>query len=423
MTSHGETARPIFREAALVAQRERWLGEALVARRLSVSLLTLLAAGVAVALLAFVSWGEYTRKARVVGYLEPSKGLVKVYAPQPGTVVERLVDEGQAVQRGQPLLVVSNERSTRDTSDARSAVISMLRDRREKLAEELQQQQRIDALEVDHLGERRQGLEAELAAVARELEFQSKRAESARSTLRRYEALFAQGVVPALELEEQREILLGRELQLQSIRRARAKLERESAETAIELRSRRMLGDQRRSQKQREIAQLEQELMEHMVQRDAVVRAPADGTVTTVLYELGQWTDNATPLLSILPAGAKLDAHLLIPSRSVGLVGPDREVALRYEAFPHARFGSHRGRIESVSSTLIMPDEVDLPVSLAEPVYRATVTLDTQSVAVNRREVPLKAGMRLEADIALDRRRIIEWLLEPILSVRGRLWP
>lgn len=423
MTKPTEAARPIFREAALSAQRERWLGEALTARRLSLSFLTVFAVAVAATVIVFVCCGEYTRKARVDGYLEPSKGLIKVFAPQTGTIVEKLVTDGQTVAHGDPLVVVSSERSTQDTSQAHAAIIDKLREQRAKLDQELTQQAHIDTLEADHFGERLTGLASELAALAREARWQRERIQSARTTLQRYRKLSKKKFVADLKFEQQREVLLDQELKLQAIERARIKLERKRRETALELRSQRVRGEQRRSQMQREIARVEQQLMERKAERSVVIRAPADGTVTTVLSELGQWIDSSSPLLSILPIDAELKAQLLVPSRSIGFIGPEREVALRYEAFPHARFGSHRGRIEKVSNTLIMPREVDLPVSLTEPVYRATVVLDAQSIMAYERAIPLKAGMRVEADIALDRRRIIEWLFEPILSIRGRLWP
>jgi hypothetical protein len=37
------------------------------------------------------------------------------------------------------------------------------------------------------------------------------------------------------------------------------------------------------------------------------------------------------------------------------------------------------------------------------------------------REVPLQPDMTLRADIILEKRSLIEWLLEPLLSVRHRM--
>jgi membrane fusion protein len=49
------------------------------------------------------------------------------------------------------------------------------------------------------------------------------------------------------------------------------------------------------------------------------------------------------------------------------------------------------------------------------------VVLERQSVQAYGQAQPLAAGMQLEADVLLDRRRLIEWIFEPLLSVTGRV--
>jgi membrane fusion protein len=34
---------------------------------------------------------------------------------------------------------------------------------------------------------------------------------------------------------------------------------------------------------------------------------------------------------------------------------------------------------------------------------------------------PLVAGMRMQADVLLERRRLVEWLFEPVLGLTSRL--
>ena len=54
-----------------------------------------------------------------------------------------------------------------------------------------------------------------------------------------------------------------------------------------------------------------------------------------------------------------------------------------------------------------------------EPLYRITVRLAAQSVHAYGREMPLAAGMSLDADVRQEARKIWEWLLEPALAVTG----
>ena len=109
---------------------------------------------------------------------------------------------------------------------------------------------------------------------------------------------------------------------------------------------------------------------------------------------------------------------------------------LRYQAFPYQKFGHHPGQVLQVSRTPLQAAELaSLPLSIgavsgasaegvqpqAEPLYRITVALDEQSVQAYGVAQPLVAGMQLEADVLLDRRRLIEWIFVPLLSVTGRL--
>jgi membrane fusion protein len=55
-----------------------------------------------------------------------------------------------------------------------------------------------------------------------------------------------------------------------------------------------------------------------------------------------------------------------------------------------------------------------------EPIYRITVRLASQTVTAYGAQVPLQPGMTLEADVALERRRLFEWVLDPLYAVTGR---
>jgi len=105
---------------------------------------------------------------------------------------------------------------------------------------------------------------------------------------------------------------------------------------------------------------------------------------------------------------------------------------LRYQAYPYQRFGHYEGVVTSVSRAALSPGE--LPAQLAgltsltglvagsatEPIYRITVSLTSQTVTAYGAQVPLQAGMALEADVSLERRRLFEWMLDPLYAVTGQ---
>ncbi len=111
-----------------------------------------------------------------------------------------------------------------------------------------------------------------------------------------------------------------------------------------------------------------------------------------------------------------------MPARAIGFVAPGQSVRLLYDAFPYQRFGTYRGTVESVATTMLAATELPEPVLLLkEPAYRVKVALDRQTVDAFGREVALQPDMTLRADIILERRSLVEWLLEPLLSARRRM--
>ena len=50
-----------------------------------------------------------------------------------------------------------------------------------------------------------------------------------------------------------------------------------------------------------------------------------------------------------------------------------------------------------------------------------TTGVPAQQVRAYGQAMNLQAGMAVDADIWLDRRRVIEWLFDPILSITGRV--
>ena len=94
---------------------------------------------------------------------------------------------------------------------------------------------------------------------------------------------------------------------------------------------------------------------------------------------------------------------------------------MRFDAFPYQRFGFIESTIVRIDKALITPNEVQLPVTLNEPVYRLRATLQKQTMNAFGKQLELKSGMLFEADIMLEKRSLIDWLLEPIYSLKGRI--
>jgi membrane fusion protein len=71
-----------------------------------------------------------------------------------------------------------------------------------------------------------------------------------------------------------------------------------------------------------------------------------------------------------------------------------------------------------VSKTILSEAGVGAPLELKEPAYKVVAALDRPDVDANGQRVSLQAGMLLQADILLEKRELIRWLLDPFMNVR-----
>ena len=57
---------------------------------------------------------------------------------------------------------------------------------------------------------------------------------------------------------------------------------------------------------------------------------------------------------------------------------------------------------------------------MQEPVFRVRVRLAKDTIMAYGQDLPLQPGLLLSADVIIDRRSLIEWLLDPLYAVGRR---
>lgn len=419
--------QPLFRSAALGAHKTKWFGDIVLIRPFTYSVLTAIAAGMALLVIAFMFWGTYTKRSTVVGQLMPDSGLVKVYVPQLGVVQEKRVAEGQQVKKGDVLYVLSSERHSGALGSIQAAISQQVTSRRDALREEIVKTRQLQEDEREALAKRIEGIESEIRKLDNLIDGQRSRVALSKDTVARYQGLLDQDYISREQLQQKQEELLDQGSRLQGMERERIGVARELALRKNELAGLAFKHQNQLSQLQRGISTIDQELAESEAKRQIYITAPESGTATAVVAEVGQAMDGSRPLVSIVPEGASLQAQLFAPSRAVGFVRLGDPVLLRYQAYPYQKFGHARGKVISVAKSALPASEISSLGNSAgqgqqsEPVYRITVGLDSQSVTAYGKKQPLQAGMLLEADILQDTRRLYEWVLEPLYSLTGKL--
>jgi membrane fusion protein len=275
------------------------------------------------------------------------------------------------------------------------------------------------------LAKRRAGVERELEHIDAELAAQAKRVAIAakRGGARAADSRESASCHPAALDRE-------RDNRTRPLSRARCSLRRARLALRRELSSLELESDAARSRAGAQLARPRPAARVHRPgahrARPAIPRAivaAGGGIVATVLVERGQMVTPGMPLATIIPVNATLEGHLYSPSRSIGFVhaGPGSAAALPRLSAPEVRHVPGDGDLGVAESPWRPSSSASRPADGSrEPVYRIRVALDGQADRAYGRLEPLQPGMQVEADILLDRRRLIEWIFEPLLSLAGR---
>ena len=411
----------LFRQEAIDALREKFLGEATIARPLPFWVLTLLGLIAAGMMIAVAVWGQYTRRERAEGFLQLDVGAAKVSFTDSGRVAELLVKEGQEVKEGVPMARIALERAISAPAATGAAVAGELTQRRGSLEKEQGQMRELAEQQLQQVRKKATDLQNEIAQVVTEIKLQTQRLTSAKADALRWADLAKQKFASEVAARQKQDDATDQEIRVQALKRQKLSLERDLSNAKLEEPSIGLRARAQQEQVNRQISELQQSMVIEEAKRETIIKAPITGIVTNITVSNGQSVTADAAFATILPVGSKLQVELLVPTRAIGFVTKGKEVSLRYEAFPYERFGQYRGVIADVSQTVWSPGEKVGPLVVREPAYRITAKLDRQTVEAMGQEIPLRSGMLVNADILLEKRSLLEWIFEPVLQLRGRL--
>ena len=410
----------LFRREAVAHATRRLDGQVVLATPLSVSTLGLLLAVIVFAATAFAALGTYSRKATVPGYLIPDQGMIRAASPASATLQSIMVREGDIVAAGDRIAVLSLATETMggNVGDIISQGLTS-----ETRAGRVKAESRLAQLEVEReqANIRLSKSEAEHRQISTQVSLQEQRLQIARQEYERGLDIAKKGFLARREVDARRLSALGAEQELATHNRQLASTESTIADIKARLASIPLEIDAARSEASTAEASLDQRRAEAEARRLQFVTAPVSGRVAALPVTTGQAIAAGATIAVVVPVGGKLEVELLAPSRAIGFVQPGQDVEVSLQAFPYQRFGTVRGTVRSVSSTVISPNEVGFQgLRLEEPVFRIRVTLGRETMMAYGQAIPMQPGMLASADIVFDRRSLIAWLFDPIYAVMGR---
>lgn len=414
--------------------------------------------------LAWACLGHVDIIATARGKIIPT-GRTKVIQPfEIGTVRAIHVQEGQAVREGELLVELDPTANTAEvdrlTADQTAAALDIARLRaalsdtpdplaafapppeaspmlialhRQLLLNQLAEQRAklavLDRQQAQHEGDRA-AVAATVDKLTAAIPLLRERAET-----KRYLATQGTGSkMNALELEQQL-IEYGHELTVQRNRLIESEAQLAGiAETRAQTRAefrRNLLSDL--STAEQKAASVTQELVKAVKKTDLQrLTAPVDGTVQQLdIHTIGGVVTPAQQLMMIVPRDSKLEIEAMILNKDVGFVQEGNEAEIKIDTFNFTKYGLLHGTVLHVSHDAVTPDKTggtsqaqqqdSRPPTQQQPpetVYAARIALEQTAMMIDGKEVALTPGMAVTAEIKTGRRRVIEYVLSPVMRYR-----
>ena len=411
----------LFRAEALLHQRQRLWGNLLLLTPPSTQLLTLSLLALVGIASVYLSVGDYSRRERVKGILKPVSGLVRVYAPGRGEVARLLVRPGETVRAGQLLAEVRAARRLPDGRPLEPVLAQEVAAQITRLETEQRAEREREQLDRAQLQSKHAHLDVLIAGLKDTEQSQVALVQLAARRRDSLTPLANAGQIPRTLLETAQAEWLERSQRLAGVQNERRLRDAESDALRVEAARLPLDAVQRADHLAGQLSDLRTRQAELTVGGGSMITAPVAGRLSEIYVGIGQQVTPDRPLMALSARDTQLEAVLLVPSRAIGFIAPGQSVQLRYDAFPQQRFGSFAAVVANVDDSLLLPSEVSDPIVATEPVYRVRARLRHEAVNAYGKTLPLRAGLAFEADVILDKRSLLRWLLDPLFSLRGRL--
>ena len=137
---------------------------------------------------------------------------------------------------------------------------------------------------------------------------------------------------------------------------------------------------------------------------------PIDGVVQQLaVHTVGGVVTPAQQLLIVVPQDHPVEVEAQVENKDVGFVKEGQPVEIKVETFQFTLYGTIPGRVLTVSDDAAPIEKVGL-------VYPTRVSMDRGTIQVEGKQVHLTPGMAVTVEIKTGKRRIIEYLLSPLLK-------
>lgn len=396
--------------------------------------------GILLFVLGFIAWAFLTTIVEVThakGQIQPTEHVKTVQHLNGGYIAEIMVDAGDIVTKGAPILrlVPTNSESDRDQLEIRLATLKMnianldaqakghampdfegIGDKYPEIA-----RQQLNAFSFEQARIKRELAKFASQLARRELEYQAaiaeqksveKRLEIAQKRFDSVSELAQKGFASTkdlLAIEADLEEAKARELSLKAKIATAAEFETEARFVLEEQQA----GIQASLAKQlaagnAELAEMEKIMVKYQSTVDELlIVAPINGVVQQMNHHtVGAVVKPGEIIATIVPNNRDLIAEVRVDPKDIGHVSVGADAKITVSTYDPFAFGNLTGKVKSISATSHSEN--------GRAFFKVEVALDQTALVKNGTSYPVHAGMEVTADVVTGEKSLAKYLLKPV---------
>ncbi len=374
------------------------------------------------------------------GRVVPSSHIQQIQNLEGGVLKEVLVNEGQIVKKGENLAIIDDiqfsaelERNALDTISYQAAIERLTAEsqgREIQFSEELvmgypnlvQEQTSLAKSQSDNLQNQidvlqysKKEKEQELNRLKKKLESSREKYELALQELNTLAPMLESGAVSVMEIlrtkqkvAQEKSDMIEATFAIPATETAvlEAKERMDQAVTDYQERSQRELNEI--IQKYKGLLAIQKSLQDK-VERTAI-RSPVYGTIKKIFVDtLGGTIRPGMTIMDIVPLDDTLLIETKVSPKDIGFIRQNQEAKVKLSAYDFSTYGGLEGKVERVSADSITDDK-------GRTFFIINVSIPQNHIGKKEDNLIVIPGMQAEVDVVVTKRRIIDWVLRPILK-------
>jgi len=373
---------------------------------------------VTVAIILAAFFCTYTRRETVSGQVVGRSGSLQIHSATSGYIALITVTTLQKVKKGDLLLRIDTDHGADGRPHLTEQVSEEMRSQLKIIAQSIDSQKKLEIAQIHQLEAKVSSIDGDIRNNKHLQATYIQQIKNLNSEYRRRLFGANEGFDTAERADEALDSLYSAVERFQELEKDHDDLTHSEADAKIQIEETRREIDIKLQTLEKNLHGIESQLLQNEASRVTEIFAPYDGVVTAVGAQAGSWIDSSTPILTLDTAPEERIIELYATSKSIGFLAPGTRVNLRFDAYPYEKYGQLGGTVMgydiSSGPVTATAHAENFDPSDHQQLYVIRVRPDKQRIWTGTSRT-IQVGMIVQSQILEEKRRLIEWAVEPLL--------